>query len=246
MGENLDIDPDIYDPDFVKQVFDRCSGKYIAFSYVCSFGFTEIWRKQAIEKMPEPNSDKHIVYDIMAGTGEVWPHILKRFPKTKSIKAIDISSGMHERAMRRLHRHRKNKIEFIRDDVLSTELDRNSCDIVISTFGLKTFSSSQHEKLADLVEHVLKPGGVFSFIEASDPKGWFVRPIYIFHLTKILPLVERFFMKGAQDFAMIGTYSSNFGNAKSFAQMLSDRGLHVEYKKFFYGCATGVVGRKVN
>ncbi len=28
--------PSIYDPEFVKGVFDRCSGKYIAFSYVCS------------------------------------------------------------------------------------------------------------------------------------------------------------------------------------------------------------------
>jgi len=36
---------DIYDPQFVKQVFDRCSDKYIAFSYICSMGFTERWRR---------------------------------------------------------------------------------------------------------------------------------------------------------------------------------------------------------
>lgn len=32
---------DIYDPDFVKGVFDRCSDRYITFSLICSFGFTE-------------------------------------------------------------------------------------------------------------------------------------------------------------------------------------------------------------
>ena len=39
---------DIYDPAFVKDVFDRCSGQYIAFSYVCSLGFTERWRLSAL------------------------------------------------------------------------------------------------------------------------------------------------------------------------------------------------------
>jgi len=34
---------DIYDPKFVKAVFDRCSDRYIAFSLICSLGFTERW-----------------------------------------------------------------------------------------------------------------------------------------------------------------------------------------------------------
>ncbi len=235
---------DIYDPQYVKDVFDRCSSKYIAFSYVCSFGFTERWRKQAVENMPKPSARRPVGYDLMAGTGEVWPHLLKLYPDTAAIKAVDISSGMHKRAIYRLHRHRKNKIDFIEDDVLSTSLEPNGCDFLISTFGLKTFNSAQHEQLADLVERVLRPGGVFSFVEASDPKGWILRPLYILHLTFVLPLVERIFLRGAQDFAMIGTYSTNFGNAAEFAQMLEARGLDVEFKKYFFGCATGVVGRK--
>jgi len=240
----LDSNLDIYDPSYVKDVFDRCSGKYIAFSFIFSFGFTERWRKQAVQNMPKPSAPKPIGYDLMAGTGEVWPHVLKFFPNTASIKAVDISSGMHERAVNRLHQHRKHKIEFIEDDVLSTNLDSDGCDFLISTFGLKTFNPAQHEQLADLVSRVLRPGGVFSFIEASDPKGWFLRPFYMIHLKVVLPLIERLFMRGAQDFSMIGTYSTNFGNAAQFTQMLEARGLEVEYKKYFFGCATGVTGRR--
>jgi demethylmenaquinone methyltransferase/2-methoxy-6-polyprenyl-1,4-benzoquinol methylase len=91
---------------------------------------------------------------------------------------------------------------------------------------------------------VLKPGGSFSMIEASDPKGWWLRPIYLFHLKRVLPWVERLFLRGAEDFAMIGTYSSNFGDASAFAEMLRGEGLEVEYRRFFFGCATGVAGRK--
>ena len=81
-------------------------------------------------------------------------------------------------------------------------------------------------------------------IEASDPKGWLLRPLYLFHLRRVLPLVERLFLRGAQDFAMIGTYSTNFGDSSAFAGMLAQEGLEVEYRRFFFGCATGVVGRK--
>jgi ubiquinone/menaquinone biosynthesis C-methylase UbiE len=61
---------DIYDPAFVRDVFDRCSGKYIAFSYVCSMGFTERWRRQCVAALALPPGAQ-TGYDLMAGTGEV-------------------------------------------------------------------------------------------------------------------------------------------------------------------------------
>ncbi len=181
----------------------------------------------------------------MAGTGELWPHLLKYYPALAKIMAVDISTGMHKIAMRRLHKMRADKIDFIEDNILESKLQENSADFIVSTFGLKTFNRSQHAILAKLVAKTLKPGGVFSFIEASDPKGWILRPLYLFYLKLFLPLIEKVFLKGAQDFSMIGKYSMNFGNANEFAMMLHDEGLEVVYKKYFFGCATGVVGKKL-
>jgi demethylmenaquinone methyltransferase/2-methoxy-6-polyprenyl-1,4-benzoquinol methylase len=236
---------DIYDPNFVKGVFDRCSDRYITFSLVCSFGFTERWRRQCVAAMPAFEADGSSGYDLMAGTGEVWPHLLQRFARLGAITAVDISSGMHRRAMERLHAHRAHRIDFIEDDVLASELPPESADFVVSTFGLKTFNPEQHARLAALIARVLKPGGVFSMIEASDPKGWWLRPLYQLHLKIVLPLIERVFLRGAQDFAMIGTYSTNFGNAAEIAAMLRGQGLEVTFTTYFFGCATGVAGRKV-
>jgi ubiquinone/menaquinone biosynthesis C-methylase UbiE len=178
------------------------------------------------------------------GDREVWPHLLQRFDDIKSVTAVDISSGMHRLAMERLHAHRAHRIEFIEDDVLASDLAPDSADFVISTFGLKTFNPGQHARLAALIARVLKPGGVFSMIEASDPKGWWLRHLYLFHLKIVLPLVERVFLRGAQDFMMIGTYSTNFGDAAQIAKMLRDHGLEVKFSRYFFGCATGVAGRK--
>lgn len=236
--------PNIYDPTFVKAVFDRCSGKYIAFSWICSFGFTERWRKQCVAALPEPPSSTPTGYDLMAGSGEVWPHLLRRFPNLASITAVDISSGMHQRALDRLHRHRAHKIAFIEDDVLAGALPVASADFVVSTFGLKTFAPEQHQRLAKLIATTLRPGGVFSLIEASDPKGWILRPLYLFHLKVVLPLIEHLFLAGAQDFTMIGTYSTNFGDAAAFGEMLRAEGLEVEFRRCFFGCATLVAGCK--
>ena len=174
----------------------------------------------------------------------VWPHLLKRFPFIDRITAIDISSGMHKRAIDRLHQHRAHKIDFFEDNVLESQVPDQSADFVVSTFGLKTFNQEQLQKLAVWVARVLKPGGSFALIEASDPKGWWLRPLYLFHLKVMLPLVERIFLRGAQDFAMIGTYSTNFGDASNFAQMLREQGLEVTFKKHFFGCATSVSGRR--
>ena len=235
---------DIYDPTFVKGVFDRCSDRYITFSLICSLGFTERWRRQCVAAMPSPAEGSAQGYDLMVGTGEVWPHLLQRFDGIKSITAVDISSGMHRLAMERLHAHRAHRIEFIEDDVLASDLPPESADFVVSTFGLKTFNPGQHARLAALITRVLKPGGVFSMIEASDPKGWWLRPLYLFHLRAVLPLIERIFLRGAQDFMMIGTYSTNFGNAAELAAMLRGHGLEVKFSKYFFGCATGVAGGK--
>lgn len=235
---------DIYDPAYVKGVFDRCSGAYIAYSWICSFGFTERWRRQCVHYLPLRQSEGAVGYDLMAGTGEVWPHLLKRHPKLGAITAVDISSGMHKRAMRRLHAHRAHKIEFIEDDVLSSALPSASADFVVSTFGLKTFNPAQHARLAELIARVLKPGGGFCLIEASDPKGWRLRPLYLFYLKRVMPLVERVLLRGAQDFAMIGAYTSNFGDASGLAALLRAQGLQVVLRRHFFGCATSVSGVK--
>lgn len=234
---------DIYDPAFVKGVFDRCSRRYIGFSYVCSLGFTERWRRQCVAAMdvlpPQANG-----YDLMAGTGEVWPHLLRRFKTISAITAVDISSGMHERAIQRLHTHRAHKISFIEDNVFDSGLPDESADFVVATFGLKTFNLTQQQQLANLTARVLRPGGTYSFVEASDPRGWPLRALYMLHLTRLLPLIERTLLRGAQDFAMIGCYCRDFGDAGPFTEALRRCGLEAEFRRYFFGCATGVSGRK--
>jgi ubiquinone/menaquinone biosynthesis C-methylase UbiE len=235
---------DIYDPLFVKDVFDRCGAGYRYWSQIASFGFIFLWRRQCVNHMPTILPDGAAGLDLMAGTGDVWPYLLRRQAGIASITAVDISSEMIRRAVARLHKSRVDKIKVIEADALKNTFAPESADFVISTFGLKTFNQSQQRHLAKELARVLKRGGVFSLIEASDPKGWVLHGLYRFYLGRVLPLVEKTVLKGAQDFSMIGVYTRNFGDCRFVAQCLANEGLDVEFKVFFFGCATGVIGRK--
>jgi demethylmenaquinone methyltransferase/2-methoxy-6-polyprenyl-1,4-benzoquinol methylase len=238
------IQQDVYDSEFVARLFDRCSPNYRRWSAVSSFGFTHLWRRQCVARLGPKSGQDFVVVDLMAGTGEVWPHLLRRFPDLATITAIDISHLMHIEALEKLHGGYTTRIKHIEANALTSVLPANYADLVISTFGVKTLDHEQQAILARQIARILKPGGRFSLIEASDPNGWFFRPIYRFYLDKILPQVERFFLKGANDFSMIGMYTRNFQDASHMARVLKQAGLYIEFKRHFFGCATSVAGAK--
>ena len=248
---------DIHDPRFVADLFDRCSRNYRWWSAVASFGFTALWRRQCIDRLtgqrqvarisdgelgPKPSQMARVV-DLMAGTGELWPHILRALPHAR-ITAIDISHRMHLEALDRLHATRADRIEHIEADALSTDLPDGIADVVVASFGLKTLSPDQQAALARQIDRLLRPGGTFSLIEASDPRGWVLRPLYRFYMATVLPLIERLFLRGAQDFAMIATYTRLFVDCTDMEDALRARGLVVSQQRHFFGCATSVAGRK--
>jgi ubiquinone/menaquinone biosynthesis C-methylase UbiE len=234
---------DIYDPRYVADLFDRCSSNYRWWSAVSSFGFVSIWRHQCVALF-DPPQPSAVAVDLMAGTGEVWPHLLRRFPDLGTITALDISHRMHVEAKERLHGAYADRITHIEANALENNLPEAAADLLISTFGLKTFNAAQQTLLARQVARILKPGGQFALIEASDPKGWLLRPLYRLYLDRVLPQIERLFLRGAHDFSMIGAYTRGFGDASHFAQALREAGLTVRFRRHFFGCATSVSGRK--
>jgi len=235
---------DIHDPTFVAGVFDRCARSYRVWSDVSSFGFIRRWRRQCVAAIPRPEANAPIVVDLMAGTGEIWPVILRSPIRPRRIVAIDISHQMHLHALERLHQRRAHDIEHIEDDFLANSLDSEMADCAVSTFGLKTLDQAQQKVFARELARILKPGGTFSLIEASDPRGWMLRPLYRFYLDRALPMVERHFLRGAQDFSMIGIYTRTFGDCSFMAQCLEEEGCEVQTAKYFFGCATGLSGIK--
>lgn len=247
----MEGDPNIYDPRFVADLFDRCAPRYRRWSALASFGMVWLWRRTCARRLaamariaqmkgaapaPLPRA-----YDLMSGTGEVWPHLWREVPKAQ-ITAIDLAPTMQAWARTpALHAHR---VRAVTANAVTTDLPPAEADLVISAFGLKTLTPEDRTRLAKQIARLLRPGGAFALIEASDPKQWALRPLYRWYLDRVLPALERLVLRGAQDFALIGVYTRDFGDCMQFAEALRAEGLFVAPRAHVFGCATSVAGFK--
>jgi demethylmenaquinone methyltransferase/2-methoxy-6-polyprenyl-1,4-benzoquinol methylase len=117
-------------------------------------------------------------------------------------------------------------------------------DFVLSAFGLKTFSDQQLQLLAREISRVLRPGGQVSVVEISVPSLWLLRPVFMFYLRFLIPVIGKLFAGNSSDYRMLGVYCKAFGNSRKFQSYLEDCGIATNYWSYFYGCASGVVGVK--
>lgn len=240
---SMDREVDIYDVGYVRDLFDRVSTTYGYTNYLASFGFTERWRKQCIE-MLGPLAPDAVGFDLMCGRGETWTQLFRKHAGIKTLKGLDISPQMINGAREQAERIASAEIELLERDVFANNIDSAGADFVISTFGVKTFNSEQLRQLAVEIARILKRGGRFSLVEVSEPKGWLLRPLYMFYLLRIMPIIEKLFLGYSYGFGMIGVYVGKFGDCTELMSYLAAQGLQVGYRKYFYGCASGVSGVK--
>lgn len=233
---------DIYDPVYVEQLFNKMAGTYERVNTISSFGFSVRWRRQFIAKLEaRPGT---IVCDLMTGMGECWIALNDALPESCTVIAIDNSEGMLIGARAQVPRFPALAFEVVKENALNCHLPDSSVDWVISGFGVKTFNPEQLRMLAKEIHRILKPGGQFSIIEVSIPKWRLLRVLYKIHLHYIIPIVGKVFLGDPQIYRMLWTYAASFGDCREFESMLARVGLDVQYHEYFFGCATGVSGRK--
>ena len=234
---------EIYEPKFVKKLFDKMSSSYSKMNYITSFGFSERWRRQCVEEI-EIEKGKTVV-DLMTGMGECWKHILKKSDRDSKLIGLDFSTEMINRAKKNKGKFEKSTIEILKENVFENSIANETADFVISGFGLKTFNDEQLEKLANEINRILKPNGKFSLIDVSVPNSKLLKPFYMFYLKNIIPTLGKLFLGSPETYRMLGVYTEEFGNSKNLYQIFNKLEFEVEYLEYFYGCASGIKGRKI-
>jgi ubiquinone/menaquinone biosynthesis C-methylase UbiE len=232
------LDQHRYDADSIRALFDEMASTYGYVNLISSFGFTARWRDQAVDGLPLPMAE--CVVDLMSGMGELWRSLSKALPASARVVGVDLSPEMARRARRTWH----FPVEICVADVLAWDGPSEFADIVVSSFGLKTFDRAQQRSLAHKVAHLLRDGGVFSFVEISVPRFLPLRSVYMFYLKRLIPLIGRILLGNPHCYRMLGVYTEAFDNASHFASCLREVGLDVVFVSYFFGCATGVRGRK--
>ncbi|WP_157976079.1 class I SAM-dependent methyltransferase [Lewinella sp. IMCC34191] len=233
----------IYSPAFVSGLFDRMSRTYGVINYISSFGFSEIWRRQCVRRIDwSEYARDHLTLDLMSGMGECW-HLIRDRSATRII-GVDFSGEMVKKSLRQAERNSLAGVTVLQEDILDNSLGSERADVIVSSFGLKTFDDVQLQALAAEVARLLRPGGTFSFVEISVPKNFLLRPLYMFYLQKVIPVIGKYFANDAYSYKYLGIYTANFENAERFVGYLSDARLNAAFQSYFFGCATGVIGTK--
>lgn len=233
---------DIYDSRFVEALFDEMSTTYEAMNYATSFGFSLRWRRQFVARAAIPEGGA--VCELMCGMGECWSAIAPRLGAGGRLTALDISAGMLGHASRRLPRHDGLSITLLKEDALSSSIPDASADCLLCAYGVKTFSPEQQRRLAAEIRRILKPGGSFSLVEVSKPAGWALEGLYMFYLKRVIPVIGRLMLGNPENYRMLGVYTENFGDCRALRDMLAAVGLEARFESYFFGCATGVSGRR--
>jgi demethylmenaquinone methyltransferase/2-methoxy-6-polyprenyl-1,4-benzoquinol methylase len=180
------------------------------------------------------------VVDLMSGMNELSHSISQCADCSLRVTAIDFSPEMLRRARTNFPFPVKTHLE----DIFTWGFPPGAADIVLSSFGLKTFDRDQQALLAERIATLLCPGGTFSFVEISVPPARFLRLFYFFYLNHVVPWIGRLFLGNPTNYRMLGVYTREFGSCRYFAECLRQQGLQVKEVSYFFGCATGVTGSK--
>ena len=122
---------DIHSSSYVRDLFDRVSTTYGYTNYLASFGFTERWRRQCIDKLGDL-ADGAVGFDLMCGRGETWAQLMRK-PTIARLTGLDISPAMIEGARAEAARTAPDRIALLEEDVFASSIPDASADFVVST-----------------------------------------------------------------------------------------------------------------
>ena len=235
------IDSAIYEPVFVRSLFDEMSSTYGLVNVITSFGFCILWREQCARLIDDYEDGDRIV-DLMSGMAELTLHVRRKVTERAEILGIDLSTVMCATATETISRKGLTRCRAEVGDALATGLPDGSVDAAVSTFGLKTFDDDQLRQLALECRRVLRPGGRVAFLEISVPAPKILRCPFMFYIRKIIPVLGRILMGNPDNYRLLGVYTEAFENCDKTVGFFEEAGFKVEPKSFFFGCATGFAG----
>jgi ubiquinone/menaquinone biosynthesis methyltransferase len=141
--------------------FNRVAKKYDVATFL-SQGYQKDLQR-SVDRLNLIGDEK--VLDLCCGTGKSTICCVNNLPNGKVI-GIDNSEVMLKVAEEKYyHRYDRNKLEFLKKDVMELDYDDNSVDAIFMAYGIRNMPD--YKKALDNLFRTLKPGGKIAFHEYS-------------------------------------------------------------------------------
>jgi len=206
-------------------MFDNIAGTYDKLNHILSFGMDKRWRKIFIKNLPE--KEYKTIVDIASGTGDLLVNL--QALNAENYIAIDPAEKMLEIAMIKVP-----NAEFIHSPAENLPLQPESTDLVSISFGIRNFANLG--KAFSEIHRILRPGGIISIMEFSQPKFFLFKWGFIIHLKVFLPIVGRIVSKDRSAYKYLQSSIFDFAENVDVFDLLQKNNLEkVNEKKLLFG-----------
>ena len=216
----------------IGQLFDRIAPTYDGLNHGLSLNIDRYWRKKTVAMMPAVQQ----VLDVAIGTADLTIAMLQA-GKAEHVTGLDLSDKMMELGKLKVESLTLKGVTFVHGNAQEMPFEDASFDAVTCAFGCRNFSDLD----AGLREfhRVLKPGGQVTILEFSYPTGRYIRLLYDFYFTHVLPSIGRIVSKDKTAYTYLNKSVKSFCWGEAFAQHLHDAGFTNEhFTPLTFGIAT--------
>lgn len=227
----------------IGQLFDRIAGTYDRFNHVLSMNIDRRWRREAVKRLQTSQRAASIVLDVAVGTGDMALEILRQ-RRAEQVVGIDVSSEMMRLGEKKAARKGvAERIIFQQESALDMPFADGQFDAVTCAYGIRNFSDL--EKGLSEMYRVLCKGGQVIILEFSYPTARFVRCLYDFFFTRIMPVVGRKISKDDSAYIYFRDSVKHFIWGEEMAKQIAKVGFEdVCFKTLTFGITTIYTAKK--
>lgn len=235
-----------YDPvrpkqEQVSDLFNQIAPVYDKMNGILSLGIDVYWRREALRSLRRYQPKQ--VLDLATGTGDLAIEAY-RMLRPRRIIAADIAEEMMEVGKKKVLSDRlEHIISFERQASESMTFADNTFDAVISSFGVRNFQSI--DQSFKEVLRVLKPGGVFLFLELTTPEKSPMRQLYATYTKHVMPTLSSIFTGNPREYAYLPNSIAAFPQGREMMLILQKNGFcNIRLRRFTLGITTMYIAEK--
>ena len=242
--DSVSTDPNAASFDAVADdVFSRIASRYDLLCDLFSLGIHRIWKRRMARRIAAARWDNML--DVASGTGDIALRVIRRLDgaRTRSCVISDICPAMLDIAKRRAG-PLAGAVQFgVFDAHRLAEVASASVDLYSMSFGMKI--CDRKRAMAE-AWRVLKPGGMFICLEASEIPVRFIHRLYLAYMSLCMPVVGWAATGGdasAYHYLLAGV--RGFPGAPEFSDDIAAQGfVDVGYERLSFGIVAIHTARK--
>ena len=227
--------------DQVTRMFNDIAPMYDRLNGALSLGIDDYWRSDSLKELRK-YKPRHML-DIATGTGD-FAILAQKILQQETITAVDISEGMMAVGREKVaKRGIDDIIRFEYQDCAEMTFADNSFDAATVSFGVRNFEDidkSFHE-----VRRVVKPGGVFLFIELTTPDKSPMKELYSTYTKYVMPFLSGLFDTEQRAYQYLPESIAAFPQGREMMLILKKNGFrNIRLRRYTLGITTLYIAEK--